>query len=78
MFKIIFFILSILFMVAFDNKTGIWTGSIKIAKENNNDQNLELIFKKKRDTKAKLSENKKYLLQLQIHFQYGVKDIKSF
>ena len=50
MFKIIFFILSILFIYgcSFDNKTGIWTGSNKIAKkENNNDQNLELIFKKK-------------------------------
>ncbi len=67
MFKIIFFILSILFIYgcSFDNKTGIWTGSNKIAKkENNNDQNLELIFKKKNsDTKAKeLSENTKISL----------------
>ncbi len=67
MFKIIFFILSTLFIYgcSFDNKTGIWTGSNKIAKkENNNDENLELIFKKKdSDTNAKeLSENTKISL----------------
>ena len=67
MFKIIFLILSILIIYgcSFDNKTGIWTGSNKIAKkENDNDQNLELIFKKKdNDTKTKeLSENKKISL----------------
>ena len=68
MFKIIFLILSILIIYgcSFDNKTGIWTGSNKIAKkENNNDQNLELIFKKKdSDIKTKeLSKNKKISLK---------------
>ena len=67
MFKIIFFILLflIIYGCSFDKKTGIWTGSNKIAKkENDNDQNLELIFKKKdSDIKTKeLSKNKKISL----------------
>ena len=41
---IFFFILN---NCSFDNKTGIWTGSDKIAKKKNNtDQNLEYVFKK--------------------------------
>ena len=36
---------------SFDNKTGIWTGSDKITKkENNRKQNTEFIFKKKNIT----------------------------
>ena len=67
MFKIIFFILSIfiLFGCSFDNKTGIWTGSNKIVKkDNDNVQNLELIFEKKNsDIKTKeLSKNQKISL----------------
>ena len=67
MFKIIFFILSIfiLFGCSFDNKTGIWTGSNKIVKkDNDNVQNLELIFEKKNSgIKTKeLSKNQKISL----------------
>ena len=66
MFKIIFFIFStfIIYGCSFDNKTGIWTGSNKIAKKNDNVQNLELIFKKKNsDIKTKeLSKNRKISL----------------
>ncbi len=32
---------------SFDNKTGIWTGSDQIAKNRNESQNLELVFKEK-------------------------------
>jgi len=47
-FIVIFFFLN---SCSFDNKTGIWTGSNPIAKnEDSIDQNLELIFKKKNST----------------------------
>ena len=51
--KLIFFITILLFLnhCSFDNKTGIWTGSDKIAKNNDNtNQNLEFIFKKENET----------------------------
>ncbi len=45
-FIVIFFFLN---SCSFDNKTSIWTGSNPIAKnKDSNDQNLELIFKKKK------------------------------
>ena len=47
--KLIFYYNSSFFKpLFFYNKTGIWTGSDKIAKNNDNtNQNLEFIFKKK-------------------------------
>ena len=45
-FYLIIFLL-ILNNCSFDNKTGIWTGSDKIAKKKvNTDQNLEYVFKR--------------------------------
>ena len=49
MIKIIYLVFFLFFLnnCSFDNKTGIWTGSDKIAKKkDNNKENLEFIFKK--------------------------------
>ena len=49
MIKIIYLVFFLFFLnnCSFDNKTGIWTGSDKIAKKKDiNKENLEFIFKK--------------------------------
>ena len=75
MYKIIFFIFSITLFnsCSFDNKTGIWTGSNKIAKkENNNDQNLELIFKKKNNDVITKELSKDVKLNLKTPNSYSI------
>ena len=51
MIKVIYLIPIFLFLFncSFDDKTGIWSGSDQVLKKTDeNDQNLEIIFKKKK------------------------------
>ncbi len=56
---------------SFDNKSGIWTGSEQIVKQQNNNQNIELIFKKKNNfiEDKELQPNQKFNFDAPISYK---------
>ena len=56
---------------SFDNKSGIWTGSEQIVKQQSNNQNIELIFKKKNNfiEDKELQPNQKFNFDAPISYK---------
>ncbi len=56
---------------SFDNKSGIWTGSEQIVKQQSNNQNIELIFKKKNNfiEDKELQPNQKFNFDTPISYK---------
>ena len=49
---------------SFDNKTQIWTGNNQIIKKKTNNENLELVFKKKNNIIKTKELSSNYILKL--------------
>ena len=61
---VLIFIIIFLNSCSFDNKTQIWTGNNQIIKKETNNENLELVFKKKNNIIETKELSSNYILKL--------------
>ena len=61
---VLIFIIFFLASCSFDNKTQIWTGNNQIIKKKTNNENLELVFKKKNNIIKTKELSSNYILKL--------------